>query len=319
MNAEVSFYYNTLVDKDNDKVKYYYDITAQNKQTGINCTICTVKQDQRKATGAERFKEIVERCERQKYDTLIVMEYGADGTSLVNNIKLRLGKANKGNKNRGNNIVPYNNASTLSGFEQELGRFGFSDGLMGVIDATAEKRTNDYILQQQRQEIADLKTKLALSEQEQQNLKRETESYRERYKEILDEKKDLEREHRQEVQSLQQKNTIGSLAVQGAIGLLAKNTPLGGILSGLLGNPETPQAMPQQSQSDDDDDDDIEVRTTDPEKQRYMNMVINYSNSLSTEQLKLYATITQYVAQGNNLVTLTEYCKQQFSLQKAKE
>ena len=316
MTQEIQQYYSTLVDKDADKVAYYYDITAVNKQTGINFTVCSVQQNQRKATGAERFKELAERAERQKYDILVVREYGADGTSLVNNLKLPLQKGGKKRNKGGNAIVPYNNSDNLSGFEQTLGKFGFTDGLMGVIDATAERRTNDYIMQQQRQKINELETELALCKQEQMNLKNETETYKERYKEILDEKREMERDHKHEVQDLQQKNQLGSLAIQGALGFLSKNPAVANVL-GALTSP-APAGAQSAAYDDDDYDDDVVVvkKSADPEVQKHLNLVQKFTSALNPSQLYHFAVIISYAAQGNNLESLSNYCKEQHNIQK---
>lgn len=308
MTLEVTQYYNSLLDKEKDGVKYFFDITAVNKATGINYTVVSVQQNMNKAKGAERFKEVAERMERQRYDMLLVKEYGMDGTTVINDIKLPLRRKSGNNgKSQGRNLPSTGQDSSLGGFEQQLTRFGFENGLMGILDATAEKRTNDYIMDQQKQQIQELKTQLALSDQEKIQLKRDVETYKERYKDILDERKEMERDHKHEIKELQQKNSLGALAIQGAMGLLAKNP----IVAGLLGAVMPQGAQTAQPDSDNDDDDDIVINQTDPEKQRYLDIVSQYTQQIDTAALKEFCAIIQYLAMGN-LAEVVTYCRNQY-------
>lgn len=317
MNAEVTQYYNTLQDKDKDGIRYFFDIEAVNQSTGINFCVVSASQNQKKAQGAERFKEVAERMERQKYDILVIKEYAADGTTVVNNFRLRL-SSGKG-RNRNKNAMPAlnNTLGALDNLEQGLDRFGFVNGLAGIMEARADIKTNEFKMQQLQSEISELKVKLATAEQEQKNIQREMETYKERYKEILDEKKDLERDYKYQIQDskreyerriheLEQKNTLGSLIVQGGLGFISKNPHVASALGALTsGIPATP--TPSAASSNDDDDDEVVVKkSASPEVQKYLDTFQRFNEELSLEQLKQLEIILRYCSKGDNLATLAQ-------------
>lgn len=316
MNADILQYYNSLQDKDSEGIRYFFDIVAVNQQSGMQNTLCSVQQAQKKATGAERFKELVERAERQKYNLVNVKEYAADGQTVVNNLKFRFGRAPK---KQGQRPMPPAQLAGFGSFEDGLERLGFTDGLLGVIDASAQKLNNEYILKQQSDSITDLKTRLALCEQRCEQLKNETETYKERYKEILDEKKTMERDHKYEVQQLTQKSQLGTMALQAGLGLLAQRTPLGGILNGLMGAaPTQPQQGAAQAGDDDDDDeedDDVVLSSVPEEARKYHDYIVKYAGRLSTQEMQKLATICQYAAMGG-LESAYAYCVSEYQKQK---
>lgn len=322
MNVELSQYYNSLTDKDSEGIKYYFDITAVNSSTGMQNTICSASQSPKKATGAERFKEVVTRAEAQKYNVLHVREYSADGQTVVNSFKFTLGKPCK-NRNKSKSLAIQQNTPTgytsLEGFESNLERFGFVNGLQGVVAASAEKLNQEYVLQQQTTQLSDLKTRLALLEQEKESLKKETESYKERYKEILDEKKELERDYKHEIEQLKQKLSLGSLAVNGALGFLASRPGLSGLLAGIMGQPAaTPTAAADSDDDDDEDDDDITIQTTDPQSRQFVAFINQYCGNLDSQSLEKVCTVIQFMQIPGNLDYLTTFVKAKYKEQQKK-
>ncbi len=323
MNVDIAQYYNSLADKDSEGIKYYFDITAVNTATGMQNTICSASQSPKKATGAERFKEVAARAEAQKYNTLHVVEYAADGQKVVNSFKFSLGKPGK-NRNRVKTpAIQQNNMpvgyTTLEGFESNLERFGFVNGLQGVVAASAEKLNQEYILQQQTQQLSELKTKMAILEQEKESLRKETESYKERYKEILDEKKEMERDHKYEVQQLNQKLSIGSLAVNGALGFLSSRPGVSGLLAGFLGQgqaePKSPVTATLSEDEDEDEDDDITIQATDPQSRQFVNYINQYCGNLDAQSLEKVCTVIQFMQLPGNLDYLTSYVKAKYKEQ----
>lgn len=311
MNVDLQQYYNSLVDKDADGIKYYFDIIAFNTATGMQNTVCSISQSPKLATGAERFKTLVDKAEKQKYNVLQVKEYGPDGQKVINSMKFTLSKSGKKKQRSNMPVVAQQYLPTdytsLEGFENALGRFGLADGLKGVVEASAEKLNQQFVLRQQDAELTDLKTRLSLLEQEKEALRKETETYKERYKEILDEKKEMERDHKYEVQQLNQKLQLGSLAVNGALGFISSRPGVAQLLGALIPGP---QSQPQQTTSgDDDDDDDITVQTTDPESRRYMAYINQYCGNLDAAALKKVCAIVEFMSLPGQLDHLTSYVR----------
>lgn len=325
MNVDLTQYYNSLVDKDSERIPYFYDVVAVNKTSNIQNTICSIAQNPKKATGAERFKELVAKAENQKYDVLKVKEYGADGQRIVNNFvfQLKSGGKKKGNGKQNLPMVQpvINQCDTLDGFESTLGRLGFVNGFDGVIAASAEKMNQSFILNQQSAQISDLKTEIGLLKQERESLRKEAEQYKERYKEILDEKKDMERDHKSVVAELTNQNKLGSLAVNGLLGFISSRPGVANMLAGVFGpagasqHPATPQTATPASNTSapSDDDDDITPVSSDPKVQAYMEYISKYCTSLSVGDLEKVATVIQFAQIPGNLDYLVIHCKQKYN------
>ncbi len=321
MNGDVRQYYETLKDKDSDKTRYFFDITAENTTSGMKFVMVSHDQNQNKARGADNFKNYAERAERAKYDLLHVTEYSSDGQRVVNNITfdIRRGKSQKPAIRRQQNPAL---SSGLAGFEQQLGVLGFTDGISGMITASAEKLANEDRLRRQEAEIDEYKKKIAELEDKCEKYKAEAETEKDKCKEMADRMKDMKRDHKFECQNLKSKNSLGALAVQGLLAFASKNTKLGNVLGDLLTDND------DGDDGDDDDEDDDTTTTSggkasasvsptmDAESQQYYNGIVQYLQHCNADALRKITTIFQYITIPGKLDHLVEYCRADYQQKK---
>lgn len=312
MKEEIRQYYESLVSKDSERTKYHFDIFAENTSTGMKISLASMQQNPSKCSGAENFKNYVERAERAKYDILVVTEYGADGEQIVNSLRFKLGK-NKRNTPKYSPKVVSGETMGLQGFERQLNYLGFTEGLAGVITASAEKMANEDKLRRQDGEIIALQNKCNALENKCESYKAETEKYKEQCKEAQDAMKEMKRDHKYEIRQLQQKNTFGALAVQGLLGFAAKRTPLGGVLNGLFDGDD--------GEIDEDDDDDetpmpetaTAARRLDGQSQEYLNAINAYIGKCGPVELQKLTTIFQYITIPGKLDALVLHCQEDYA------
>ena len=315
MKEEIRQYHDSLVAKDNEGTKYYFDISAENTSSGMKISLVNIQQNPKKCKGADNFKSYVERAERAKYDILMVTEYGADGTTVINSLRFKLRENKKNNNSKYPQKVMPNNFGVqgLQGFEQQLGYLGFTNGLAGVISASAEKMANEDKLRRQEEEILTLRNKCNALETKCENFKSETERYKEQYKSIEDTMKEMKRDHKYEIRQLQQKNTVGALAMQGILGFAAKRTPLGGILNGILSGENDAEDI------DDDDDENLNspapvpMVKLDNQSQEYLTAINSYISQCGPVEIQKLATIFQYITIPGKLDALVLHCQEDYA------
>lgn len=319
MKEEVRQYYESLIDKDNDKTRYFFDITAENTNTGMKFTMISVSQNQQRSRGAENFKNFAERAERCKYDLLHVTEYAADGQTVVNTITFNIAKKrNKQDKPAERKVNQ--SFGGLAGFERQLNVLGFQDGLSGMIAASAEKISNEEKLRRQEEDIEEYKRRISKLESDIEKYKAEADSQKEKCKDIADQMKDLKRAHKFECQRLKSRNSLGSLAVQGFLAYASKNTKLGSVLGDLIGDGDG-DGDDDDDDLDDDDDDSGQTSSAsiasissglDPESRKYLNGVVQYCQQCDGPTITKIATIFQYISVPGNLDKLVLHCQQDY-------
>lgn len=250
MNTALNQYYQSLVYKDNEGIKYYYDISGVNSESGITFTIVSVNQGAKKSTGAERFKDAIETLIKSKYDAIIIKEYGADAQSVVNTFKVEIGKTRPRKRTNGYekpntppaviSQQPTSQGISFTEAVNTLGSFGFQDGIQGIVNGTAEKLFNERLCQQQAETINEQKQKIYQLEQENKSLQKVIEAYKEKLRMLREKARDIQWQSKTEISRLKHQNKVGTM-----VGTVLGNIAIEKFgLSGLLGSDDSEDEQP---------------------------------------------------------------------------
>lgn len=313
INKEIEEYYNTLVFKDNAKTQYYYDIIARNGT--IEYPLISILQNRRQATGAERFKQAMERVLGNKNVTsVIVREYNncSDEAEPISVNEFELSKNAKKMKKKnalqkqGFGSLEETN-TFLSGFGRSLDLLGIQGGLSGIIQNSAMQITQATQLETALGTITDLKNDKHSLEDEIKELKKANESLKDDIKQQqyslwdLERKKDneiadLKRDLKQTEQRYSEKLTLGSLASTAIFGVLSKKLKLDEKLDGLLTDDDS-TAEPQPTQSDLSA---VNIEPVNPETADTIDEINRYLKTLDKSRIECVGAIIQYISLGDN-------------------
>lgn len=317
INKEIEEYYNTLVFKDNAHTQYYYDIIARNGN--IEYPLISILQNRRQATGAERFKQAMERvCDNKNVTSVIVREYNncSDEAEPISTNEFELSKSTKKMKKKnalqqrtqGFGSLEETN-SFLSGFGRSLDLLGIQGGLSGIIQNSAMQIAQQTQLESTLGQLSEIKDQKRSLEEEIKALKKESEGLKDQLKTQqyslwdVERKKDneiadLKRELKQTEERYQNKLTIGSLATTAMFGVLSKKFKLEEKLDGLLSDDDTTAAAaPQPQQSDLSA---VNVEPINPETSGTIEEINRYLNTLDKSRIEYVGAIIQYISLSDN-------------------
>lgn len=318
INKEIEEYYNTLVFKDNAHTQYYYDIIARNGD--IEYPLISILQNRRQATGAERFKQAMERvCDNKNVTSVIVREYNncSDEAEPISTNEFELSRNAKKMKKKNALQKPQQGFGSLedtnnflSGFGQSLSMLGIQGGLGGIIQNSAMQIAQQGQLETALGTINDLKGDKRSLEDEIKQLKRDNELLKDNLKKEeysrldLERKKDneiadLKRDLKQTEQRFSEKLTLGSLASTAIFGVLSKKLKLDEKLDGLLTDDDTAEASaaPQPSQADLSA---VNIDPVNPETSGTIEEINRYLNTLDKSRIERVGAIIQYISLSDN-------------------
>ncbi|MBP5369759.1 MAG: hypothetical protein J6Z01_15050 [Bacteroidales bacterium] len=315
INKEIEEYYNTLVFKDNAHTQYYYDIIARNGN--IEYPLISILQNRRQATGAERFKQAMERvCDNKNVTSVIVREYNncSDEAEPISTNEFELSRNAKKMKKKNALQKPQQGFGSLedtnnflSGFGQSLSMLGIQGGLGGIIQNSAMQIAQQGQLETALGTINDLKGDKRSLEDEIKQLKRDNELLKDNLKKEeysrwdLERKKDneiadLKRDLKQTEQRYSEKLTLGSLASTAFFGVLSKKLKIDEKLDGLLTDDDS-TAEPQPTQSDLSA---VNIEPVNPETADTIDEINRYLKTLDKSRIECVGAIIQYLSLGDN-------------------
>lgn len=315
INKEIEEYYNTLVFKDNAKTQYFYDIIA--KRDNIEYPLISILQNRRQATGAERFKQAMERIVgNNNITSVVVKEYNncsdeAEPIS-VNEFELqrnkKMKKKNALQKPQGFGSLEDTN-TFLSGFGRSLDLLGIQGGLSGIIQNSAMQIAQATQLEQALGTITDLKGEKHSLEDDIKALKKENEELKDSIKKQeyqlwdVERKKDneiadLKRDLKQKEEQFQNKLSIGSLATTSFLNIISRKYKLDEKLDGLLSDDTV--SAPQPTPTPTADLSSVNIEPVNPETASYIEEINRYLNTLDKSRIELVSAIIQYLSLGDN-------------------
>lgn len=257
MNEELTRYYETLQDRENDSQRVFFDLYAISNNGGnpITTPLITVANAGKNASGADVFKKYAEKATERKYDALQIKEYSRINGEVTSEGTIPIKQSSK----RTSTPAKKTGNSTL-------GDLGYSD-LGAFIE---EKSNNRYLVNREselKSQLSEARAKITVLEGKLEGLKTENEDLK--YK-----NRDLEYENKSIQRDAEAKNTFSTLLMNGVCNYIGTKAGIDEKqLQGLLGI--TPGG--------DDDDTDTDVQPaakvgaakTETEEDRIINTIVN--------------------------------------------
>lgn len=285
MNEELTRYYETLQDRENDGQRVYFDIYAVSNNGGnpIATPLVTVASAGKNASGADVFKKYAEKATERKYDALQIKEYSRVNGEVTSEATILI-PTQKGKRN----YTP----KKAQGFPG-LGALGYND-----LGAYIEEKSNNMFLANREAELnsqlTEAKSRIALLEGKLEGLKSENEDLK--YK-----NRDLEYENKSIQRDAEAKNTFSTLLMNGVCNYIGTKAGIDERqLQGLLG------IAP--GNDDDDTDDQPAAKTvgaaakTESEEDRIINSIVNKLYEFdTTESLNRILAIVELCAKDDKV------------------
>lgn len=279
MNEELTRYYESLKDREDENQRVFFDIFAISYNNGntISTPLVTVQQAGKNASGAETFRKKAETATSRKYDAIQVKEYSRINGEVEYETVFPL-KTSKNNR-----------PARKNSFTGRLGNLGdvFEGGLGEIIEMKAASQMQGYELQRTHSDLTEAKAEITKLRSQLEGIKAENDR-------LVYENRDLKYENKQIQRDAEAKNSFSSIAMN--VGLNYLGSKIG------LNERELRQLAGLSS----DDDDDAAPQTeskpvgsaskSDSEEDRIINKIVN----------KLYDFDT--AKSLNNILAIVELC-----------
>ncbi|MBR4324104.1 MAG: hypothetical protein IKP73_01105 [Bacteroidales bacterium] len=221
MNEELTRYYETLQDRENDGQRVYFDLYAISNNGGniISTPLVTVANAGKNASGADVFKRNAEKATSRKYDALQIKEYSRINGDVTSEATIQI-STTKGKRS-------YSPAKKLSG-NTALGDLGYSD-LGAFIEEKAGSQLLGFRVSELTNQLNSANNKIESLESELKGLKNENEK-------LKYDNRDLQYENKSIQRDAESKNAFGTLAINGVLNYLGTKAGITSEqLQGLLG------------------------------------------------------------------------------------
>lgn len=258
MNEELTRYYETLQDRENDGQRVYFDLYAISNNGGniISTPLVTVASAGKNASGADVFKRNAEKATSRKYDALQIKEYSRINGEVTSEATIQI-STTKGKRS-------YSPAKKLSG-NAALGDLGYSD-LGAFIEEKAGSQLLGFRVSELTSQLTTANSKIESLESELKGLKAENEK-------LKYDNRDLQYENKSIQRDAESKNAFGTLAINGVLNYLGTKAGITSEqLQGLLG------IAPGDDDTDTDDQPaakSMGAAKTESEEDRIINKIVN--------------------------------------------
>lgn len=278
MNKALEELYGNFVFKDNAGTKYFFDIegVSMSGENEMNYPLVSIRQNRKNATGAEVFKNAVERLESSRNNiAIVVKEYNSVADDAVpiseNRFELRKKPNDNNDKNNKNKKkqkptaqqLAYNNAQQaqaaaqmpffgfgnpettnnfLGAMNAQMQMLGIQGGLSGVFQQTAGNLSLQERLDDAKQVISELKTDNRQLQENIRILKDKLETAKDEYKKLEYKLMDTQRDSSFMEKSYQKELSMGSLISKAVLGVVSEKFGLMDKVAGLMGMPASAAA-----------------------------------------------------------------------------
>lgn len=344
MNKALEELYGNFVFKDNAGTKYFFDIEGVSMagDNEMSYPLVSIRQNRKNATGAEVFKNAVEKIESSRNNIAIVIrEYNSVADDAVpiseNRIELRK-QTNKNNKNKkkqkqANSQVAISNAQQqqmpffgfgnpettnnfLGAMNAQMQMLGIQGGLSGVFQQTAGNLSLQERLDDAKQVISELKTDNRQLQENIRILKDKLETAKDEYKKLEYKLMDTQRDSSFMEKSYQKELSMGSLISKAVLGVVSDKLGLVEKFAGFMGVPQgaaakaaTPaQAAAPQPQAAAPKP---TFTSVNPATEAQIDEIDEYLASLDKPHMDMVYRIIEYISiSDDNLGAVEQYVKQ---------
>lgn len=258
MNEELTRYYETLQDRENDGQRVFFDLYAISNNGGnpLATPLVTVANAGKNASGADVFKKYAEKATERKYDALQIKEYSRINGEVTAEATILI-PAQKGKRS----YTP----KKAQGFPG-LGALGYED-----LGSYIEEKSNNLFLANRESELksqlSEARAKITVLEGKLEGLKTENEDLK--YK-----NRDLEYENKSIQRDAEAKNTFSTLLMNGVCNYIGTKAGIDEKqLQGLLGI--TPGGDDDDTDTDDQPAAKVGAAKTETEEDRIINTIVN--------------------------------------------
>lgn len=316
MSEELETYLQVLEIKDNNKDRYFVNITGEKQsKSGMvnNIPLMSIKQLRKRATGADKIRGTVEQAIKANFKSITIVEYpncsddAIPDASNTFDLIFNTTPKKRNNRNMGNRQEMYGDNNFVDRLNDIFGTMGVPGGLQGFMQATAQSMTIAERYEDAKQSIADLKYDNKEKDTTIQKLKEKVETLTAQVKDEKDRCKDIQREYENKINETKQQ--VGLLGLfSNFAGAFAAKTEAGQKLAGFLSDaptPSEPPTTPEPSISNNDT-----IKEIDPQMAQYYNAIEGFYKELDMQDLEKFSTIVQFVElDPTNLNNVTAICK----------
>lgn len=323
MSEELETYLQVLEIKDNNKDRYFVNITGEKQsKSGMvnNIPLMSIKQLRKRATGADKIRNTVEQAIKANFKSITISEYPncsddaiPDASNTFDLISNTTPTKRKNRNNVGNRQDMFGDNNFVDRLNDIFGTMGVPGGLQGFMQATAQSMTIAERYEDAKQSIADLKFDNKEKDTTIQKLKEKVEALTAQIKDEKDRCKDIQREYENKINDTKQQ--VGLLGLlSNFAGAFAAKTEAGQKLAGFLSDTPTPSAntsVPEPSIPNVGG-----INEIDPQMAQYYNAIEDYYKGLDMQDLEKFCAIVQFIElDPTNLNNVTTVCKKLYAKQ----